>query len=304
MRQRNSARAARLRVGLGVCLISTGIATAAPAPAAAMATMTMAGESGDQRVDYGERVRMTGQVDPNAPVSLEHAPRGSSWREVESTTADAEGRYEFVVKPRQSGSYRAVDATGTATKPRRVTVEADVAGKVRRHALGVDPIRVRGRLDPGVAGRRVRLEVRHGGGWKLVDRTTTRKGGAFRARFDPTAPGAYRLRVRFVGDRLYAGESRLLRKVYVYMPGGASWYGPGFYGNTTACGQTFDGSVKGVAHRYLPCGTRVRFYYRGRSVTARVIDRGPYHGSRSWDLSPATKSALGFPDTGTVWAAY
>ena len=39
-------------------------------------------------------------------------------------------------------------------------------------------------------------------------------------------------------------------------------------------------------------------------MTARVIDRGPYHGSRSWDLTPATKAALRFGSTGTVWAAY
>jgi rare lipoprotein A (peptidoglycan hydrolase) len=33
-----------------------------------------------------------------------------------------------------------------------------------------------------------------------------------------------------------------------------------------------------------------------------VIDRGPYVGGRDWDLTGATKTRLGFPSTGTVWA--
>ena len=57
-----------------------------------------------------------------------------------------------------------------------------------------------------------------------------------------------------------------------------------------------------MAHKRLPCGTRVTFRYRGRSVTVRVIDRGPYVGGREWDLTAATKARLGFGSTGTVWS--
>jgi len=56
----------------------------------------------------------------------------------------------------------------------------------------------------------------------------------------------------------------------------------------------------GVAHKSLPCGTKVTFRYGGRSVAARVIDRGPYVGGREWDLTAALKQKLGFPSTGTV----
>src|SRR6266545_2545909 len=35
----------------------------------------------------------------------------------------------------------------------------------------------------------------------------------------------------------------------------ASWYGPGFYGNRTACGQLYTPEILGVAHLTLPCGT-------------------------------------------------
>ena len=49
-----------------------------------------------------------------------------------------------------------------------------------------------------------------------------------------------------------------------------------------------------MAHKSLPCGTKVTIRYHGRSVTVPVIDRGPYAGNREWDLTAATKSRIGF----------
>src|SRR3954454_13945050 len=56
----------------------------------------------------------------------------------------------------------------------------------------------------------------------------------------------------------------------------ATSFGPGFYGQKTACGQMLTPAVVGVANRRLPCGTHVKFSYKGRGVTPPVIDRGPY----------------------------
>jgi rare lipoprotein A len=66
----------------------------------------------------------------------------------------------------------------------------------------------------------------------------------------------------------------------------ATWYGPGLYGNTTACGQTYTRRIVGVAHRTLPCGTLVQLQWRGQTAVVPVIDRGPF-GARSnvFDLS-------------------
>lgn len=66
-----------------------------------------------------------------------------------------------------------------------------------------------------------------------------------------------------------------------------SWYGPGFIGSGTACGQTYTKTIMGVAHRTLPCGTLVTFRNpaNGHQVTVPVIDRGPYVAGRQWDLS-------------------
>lgn len=80
----------------------------------------------------------------------------------------------------------------------------------------------------------------------------------------------------------------------------ASWYGPGFYGNRTACGQTYTPELIGVAHRTLPCGTLVVIEYRGRVLTVPVIDRGPYIAGRTLDLSNATRLAIGCPDLCTL----
>lgn len=80
----------------------------------------------------------------------------------------------------------------------------------------------------------------------------------------------------------------------------ATWYGPGFYGSRTACGQVLRPQTIGVAHRRLPCGTPVRFLYRGQQVVARVIDRGPYSRGRTWDLTNGARRALRFNGSGMI----
>jgi rare lipoprotein A (peptidoglycan hydrolase) len=79
---------------------------------------------------------------------------------------------------------------------------------------------------------------------------------------------------------------------------GATWYGPGLYGRHTACGQLLSPETIGVAHRSLPCGTTVKFEYRGRSIVTQVIDRGPYSHGNSWDLTQAAARALSFEKAG------
>jgi rare lipoprotein A (peptidoglycan hydrolase) len=81
-----------------------------------------------------------------------------------------------------------------------------------------------------------------------------------------------------------------------------SWYGPGFYGSGTACGQEYTREILGVAHRSLPCGTMVTFRNtaNGRQITVPVIDRGPYITGRTWDLSRALCEYLDHCYTGTI----
>jgi hypothetical protein len=81
---------------------------------------------------------------------------------------------------------------------------------------------------------------------------------------------------------------------------GATWYGPGLYGNHTACGQVLRPGTVGAAHRSLPCGTAVKFAYRGRQLVTTVIDRGPYSHGNAWDLTNGARRALGFEGSNRV----
>jgi rare lipoprotein A (peptidoglycan hydrolase) len=79
----------------------------------------------------------------------------------------------------------------------------------------------------------------------------------------------------------------------------ATWYGPGFWGNETACGMTLAPTTIGTAHKKLPCGTQVTFTYNGRSVAATVIDRGPYRKGYAWDLTKKAAKKVGFLAVGS-----
>ena len=65
-----------------------------------------------------------------------------------------------------------------------------------------------------------------------------------------------------------------------------------------ACGGWLTSSTLGVANKTLPCGTLVTLRYDGHTVRVPVIDRGPYVEGREFDLTEATKQALGFGGTG------
>jgi hypothetical protein len=81
---------------------------------------------------------------------------------------------------------------------------------------------------------------------------------------------------------------------------GATWYGPGLYGRHTACGQLLQPQTVGVANRELPCGTAVKFVYRGHQLVTTVIDRGPYSSGNDWDLTNGARRALSFEGAGTI----
>ena len=77
----------------------------------------------------------------------------------------------------------------------------------------------------------------------------------------------------------------------------ATWFGPGFYGQHTACGQTLTPATVGVANRKLPCGTLVKVSFHGQNLTIPVVDRGPYANGADWDLTAAAAQSLGIEET-------
>jgi hypothetical protein len=159
---------------------------------------------------------------------------------------------------------------------------------------------VRGRVRP--SGRhRVKVVFRGPGGG--VRGVTTKANGTFAVRWLPERTGSYAIRAYGVHDRRSTGSKSPARELTSYRLAGASYYGPGLYGNGVACGGTLMPETMGVANKTLPCGTKVKLRYHGRSVTVPVIDRGPYVAGRDYDLTTAVKEKLGFPGVGTVLAS-
>jgi rare lipoprotein A (peptidoglycan hydrolase) len=200
---------------------------------------------------------------------------------------------------RQSAASSAAGPAATTdgdTNPERIAVRSRTTAKVAgRHALLGRTVHVKGTVTP--AGAKRRVVVRIGRSKKAV---RAGRNGRFSAAWRAPSTGTYPVRVKARGNRLATGSGDKAGRVTVYRRAAASWYGPGLYGNRTACGGTLTPGTVGVAHKSMPCGTRLTLRYGSRSVRVRVIDRGPYSGNREFDLTAATKQRLGFPDTGTV----
>lgn len=79
----------------------------------------------------------------------------------------------------------------------------------------------------------------------------------------------------------------------------ASWYGPGLYGNRMACGGRLTTSTYGTANRWLRCGTRLTICLRGCARIV-VVDRGPFVGGRTFDVTAAAARAIGLSGVRTV----
>lgn len=86
--------------------------------------------------------------------------------------------------------------------------------------------------------------------------------------------------------------------------GMASWYGPGYDGKRTACGERFDQDALTAAHGTYPCDTKVRvtLLSTGKSVVVRINDLFPNHKGRLIDLSRGAAKQIGLigPGTGKV----
>jgi hypothetical protein len=191
------------------------------------------------------------------------------------------------------GTARSDDATAAHS-----AVAADIApGKSRLNVLIGRRASVRGRVLSGAAGRPALLQRRSGERWATIDRTTTRAGGTFGFAFRPQWTGSARLRVRVDAARREIGRLNVYRRAAV------SWYGPGLYGQKLSCGGRLSPGTLGVAHKTLPCGTRVTLRKGDRVIRVRVVDRGPYVGGREFDLTSATRAKLHFGGVGSLLVA-
>jgi rare lipoprotein A len=158
-------------------------------------------------------------------------------------------------------------------------------------------VTLKGAVDHGDAGRPVAVQQRSGNrGWADISTVASGTDGSFAVRWRPTAAGPLALRAVLADADAASAQAASTDPeldITVYKRVRASWYGPGFYGGRTSCGQRLTPTLLGVAHKTLPCGTQVQLFYGGRTVTVPVIDRGPYANGATFDLTKATADQLG-----------
>jgi rare lipoprotein A (peptidoglycan hydrolase) len=175
--------------------------------------------------------------------------------------------------------------------------DASVAIRVKKKRMQIRAghrVAVVGSVQPRTAGVVASLQVHRRGKWRTIDRDRTSAGGRYRLRDRLRQPQSVRARV------LAGGVGRPLGRLNVYRTANASWYGPGLYGNRLGCGGTLSPGRLGVAHKSLPCGSRLTLRRGARSVRVRVIDRGPYVSGREFDLTEATARRLHFDGHGWI----
>lgn len=99
------------------------------------------------------------------------------------------------------------------------------------------------------------------------------------------------------------GQRYTPKEDYNYSETGmASWYGSDFHNKRTANGEIYNMHAITAAHRTLPLPSIVRVtnLENGKSIIARVNDRGPYVKNRIIDLSQKGAELLGYKIQGTA----
>jgi hypothetical protein len=165
-----------------------------------------------------------------------------------------------------------------------------------------------GALPASDGGHAIWLQVLHGATWRRVATATATASGGFAISWVTSTVGRLQLRVvtevgtTATGTAVAASSLATTSPatLSVYRAVGATWYGPGFYGRHTACGETLTRVIVGVADRTLPCGTPVSLSFDGRTLTVPVIDRGPYTHGVTLDLTHAAAAELGMTETSQI----
>jgi rare lipoprotein A len=195
--------------------------------------------------------------------------------------------------PQPATAQGMISASGS-----HVTITARAGTMLRKR------VRVRGSAPASAAGHTVAIQRFDDAtqSWRAVANATVAADGTYRARWRARTVGQFRIRAVLLSSRASAASATPELSITVHRPAVATWYGPGFYGHRTACGQKLTRRLLGVAHKTLPCGTEVAVLYHGRRITVPVVDRGPFRRGTAYDLTAATAQALGFTHTARLGA--
>jgi rare lipoprotein A len=184
-------------------------------------------------------------------------------------------------------------ATAAADAPSLFTRPGEMLGQT---------LRFRGVVGVEQAGRMLQIQRQEAGGsWTATATATVAPDGSFLARWRTDAIGSFAVRALIAGTQAQAADAApLTTSVTVYRPARATWFGPGFYGRHTACGQVMSHALLGVAHRTLPCGTPVAVFFGGKAITVPVVDRGPFANGARYDLTSGVAQVVGMTETSMI----
>jgi rare lipoprotein A len=139
------------------------------------------------------------------------------------------------------------------------------------------------------------------GRWIVLTTATVSREHTFLATWRTSLLGRLLIRATMLTGRgasdVASIEDTASALITIYRPALATYFGHGFFGQRTACGQQLSPLSVGLAHRTLPCGTLVEVSYHGQRLVMPVIDRGPYANGADWDLTEGAALILGINET-------
>jgi hypothetical protein len=296
-----------MRLGAFVACIAVALVAAVPQIAIAQEDPRPVMEYAPAEVQYRGSAVVKGRMANGSggeQITLQKL-KGDQWNDLETREVNDEGRVEFHLDGlTRTAEYRLFwkrpDGDGVVGDGRApIRVAAKVTLEVaKHHVMSGRRVRLNGYVLDEASGREVALQQKVDGAWRLITRKQV-VDGHFSHEFRVRSKGYRSVRAIFRGDDANSA-GRATDHVKVYSRSYATWYGPGLYGNRTACGGRLKRDTLGVAHRNLACGTDVSILYKGRTITVPVIDRGPYAHGADWDLTEATARRLRFQSSDTI----
>jgi hypothetical protein len=215
--------------------------------------------------------------------------------------------------PGQTGTSGSGTSTASGVQSGNVTVSTTGNGiTLQTSASGLlgRTLTFSGTAPQQLAGDTIEIQRSgHQTNWAWADTVpaTVGPGGTFSADWQTNHIGRFAMRAIVTGGDQAQAQAQTATATpslttTVYRPSRATEYGPGFYGQKTACGKRLSRGTIGLANRTLRCGESVAIYYQGRTLVVPVIDRGPYANGADWDLTMATGKALGLKGTAQIAA--